>query len=53
MNRDGEVNVADLVYCTRTLLRLHIPEHSCDANNDSNVNVFDVIFIRKILFKLA
>lgn len=49
LNRDGNVNVADLVYCQGSLLGKIRPEYSCDANNDGTDDVFDVIFMRKLL----
>ncbi|HQL99333.1 MAG TPA: hypothetical protein PLH98_02060, partial [Ruminococcus flavefaciens] len=53
LNCDGEVNVADLVYCANTVLGKIDPEHSCDANNDKQTDVFDVIFMRKLVIKLS
>ena len=52
LNRDGEVNVADLVYCANTVLGRITPENSCDINNDKNTDVFDVIYMRKLIIKL-
>lgn len=49
LNRDGSVNVADLVYCQASLLGKIKPEYSCDANGDGNFDVFDAIFMRKLL----
>ena len=49
LNRDGNVNVADLVYCQSALLGKLKPQYSCDANSDGAADVFDVIFMRKLL----
>jgi|GEM_PF-430319 len=52
LNRDGKVNVADLVYCADTVLGRIDPENSCDVNNDKNTDVFDVIYMRKLIINL-
>ena len=49
LNQDGEVNVADLVYCANAVHGTISPVYSCDANNDGFTDVFDVIFMRKYL----
>lgn len=49
LNKDGNVNVADLVYCANAVLGRSKPEYSCDANNDGSTDVFDVIFMRQLL----
>ncbi len=49
LNKDGKVNVADLVYCANAVLGRSKPEYSCDANNDGYTDVFDVIFMRQLL----
>jgi hypothetical protein len=49
LNKDGEVNVADLLYCAKTVHGTLKPKYSCDANNDKQTDVFDVIYMRKIL----
>lgn len=52
VNHDGNVNAADLVYCTRTVLVIHKPEFSCDVNGDGTTDAFDVLYIRKLLLGL-
>ncbi len=52
VNHDGNVNVADLVYCTRTVLMTHKPVYSCDVDNDGTTDAFDVALLRMILVKL-
>ena len=49
LNHDGDVNVADLVYCQSSVLAKIKPHYSCDANEDGVVDVFDIIYIRKLL----
>ncbi|MCR4637977.1 transglutaminase domain-containing protein [Ruminococcus sp.] len=49
LNHDGDVNVADLVYCQGTVLGKIKPQHSCDANGDGNTDSFDLVFMRKLL----
>ena len=52
LNKDGVVNIADLVYCAGAVHGTQKPEHSCDANTDGQTDVFDVIYMRKILLDL-
>ena len=52
VNRDGEVNIADLVYCAKTVLMTHKPVYSCDVDNDGTTDAFDVALLRMILVKL-
>lgn len=52
LNCDGEVNVADLVYCADTVLGRIKPKNSCDINKDKNTDIFDVIYMRKLIIKL-
>lgn len=49
LNHDGEVNIADLVYCQSSLLAKIKPHYSCDANADGVVDIFDIIYMRKLL----
>ena len=49
LNHDGEVNIADLVYCQATVLGKIRPEYSCDANGDGHTDAFDIVFMRKLL----
>lgn len=49
LNRDGDVNVADLVYCQSYVLGRIKPQYSCDANEDGVADVFDIIYMRKLL----
>ena len=51
LNRDGSVNVADLVYCQATVLGKIKPEYSCDANSDGHTDSFDIVFMRKLIIK--
>ena len=52
LNKDGSVNIADLVYCASAVHGSSKPKNSCDANKDGMTDVFDVIFMRKVLIKL-
>lgn len=47
-NRDGAVNVADLVLCARAVVGAS--DVPCDYNEDGVTNSIDMIFMRKILF---
>lgn len=49
LNHDGEVSVADLVYCSNYVLAVEKTEYSCDLNNDNRTDVFDVIIMRGII----
>lgn len=49
LNRDGICSVADLVYCSNTVLGKISPEYSCDINNDGFEDVFDVIIMRELV----
>lgn len=49
LNHDEQVNVADLVYCQASLLGKIKPEYSCDCNGDGVADVFDLVFMRKLL----
>ena len=49
INRDGEVNVADLVYLQSSLLGKVRLRTRCDCNEDGVADVFDLIFLRKLL----
>ena len=51
LNHDGQVNVADLVYCQGSLLGKIKPEYSCDCNGDGVADVFDLVYLRKLLLK--
>ena len=51
LNKDGVVNVADLLYCAKTVHGTLKPQYSCDANKDKQTDVFDVIYMRKLLLK--
>lgn len=48
LNHDGEVNVADLVYCQAAVLGKIRPEYSCDCNGDGVTDAFDMIFMRRL-----
>lgn len=52
VNHDGKVNMADLVYCTKTVLAVHKPVYSCDVDNDGTTDAFDLVYLRKILLGL-
>ncbi|HRU99040.1 MAG TPA: transglutaminase domain-containing protein [Ruminococcus sp.] len=49
VNRDGVVNMADLVYCAEAVNCMIIPEYSCDVNEDGRMNVFDVVVMRQLI----
>lgn len=49
LNRDSELSVADLVYCSNAVLGEAV-EYSCDVNGDEKTNTFDLIFMRKLIF---
>ena len=51
LNHDGQVNVADLVYCQASLLGKIKPAYSCDCNGDGVADVFDLVAMRKLLLK--
>ena len=51
LNRDGSVNVADLVYCQSYLLGKIKVKYPCDPNNDGSPDVFDLIYMRKLLIR--
>ena len=52
VNHDGDVNIADLVYCSRTVLMRHKPVYSCDVDGDGTTDAFDVAWLRRILTML-
>ncbi len=49
VNKDGKVNLADLVLCHYAVLGNFTPEFSCDANGDGKTNALDIAIIRHIL----
>lgn len=49
INRDGEVNIADLVYLQNSLLGKVRLRSGCDCNKDGVADVFDLVFLRKLL----
>ena len=51
VNRDGKVNVADLVYCQSTVIGRLDSEYLCDVDGNGFENSFDVALLRKILLK--
>ena len=51
LNRDGEVNAADLVLCAKAMMGEVVPEYPWDVNEDNRTNVFDVVYMRKIIAK--
>ena len=48
LNHDGEVNVADLVYCANAVKGKNT-EFSCDFNNDGLTDSFDIVLMRQLL----
>lgn len=52
LNRDGEVNAADLVLCAKAVSGEVIPQYPWDVNEDERTNVFDLVFMRKIIAKI-
>lgn len=52
LNRDGEVNAADLVLCAKAVMGEVTPQYPWDVNEDERTNVFDLVFMRKIIAKI-
>lgn len=52
LNRDGEVNAADLVVCAKAVMGEEIPEYPWDVNEDGRTDIFDLVFMRKIIAKI-
>ena len=52
LNKDGYVNVADLVCCANAAIGRNLQKFSCDVNSDGITDVFDVIIMRQLLIKL-
>ncbi|MBQ6180985.1 MAG: hypothetical protein IJK31_04780 [Ruminococcus sp.] len=52
VNGDGKFDIADLVYCSQTVLGNIQPEHSCDADGDGIVDGYDITYIRILLLDL-
>lgn len=52
LNRDGEVNAADLVVCAKAVMGEEIPEYPWDVNEDERTDIFDLVFMRKIIAKI-
>ncbi len=50
-NKDGEVNVADLVLCAKSAIGTKTG-YNCDYDGDGYADVFDVIFMRKLIIAL-
>lgn len=48
LNHDGEVGIADLVYCSNAVLGKKT-EFSCDFNGDGFTDSFDVVLMRKLI----
>lgn len=51
VNRDGNVNIADLVYCQSTIVGRLDSEYLCDVDGNGCENSFDVALLRQILLK--
>lgn len=51
VNKDGKVNVADLVCCVNSVLGRDDMIYDCDVNEDNIINAMDVVTMRKILLK--
>ena len=49
INRDGSVNVADLICCANALLGKDRVTSGCDIDGNGRFNVFDMIELRKII----
>ena len=52
LNHDGEVNAADLVLCAKVVMGAVQPKYSCDVNGDGSTDIFDVVFMRKLICKI-
>ena len=52
LNRDGEVNAADLALCAKAMMGELVPDYPWDVNEDNRTNVFDVVYMRKIIAKI-
>lgn len=52
LNHDGEVNSADLVLCAKVVMGAVQPKYSCDINDDGSTDIFDVVFMRKLICKI-
>ena len=50
VNKDGLIDIADLVCCINTLLGRNCEESDCDVDENGIVNVFDIICMRRIFF---
>lgn len=50
LNRDGYVDIADLVYCYRAVMGDEV-EYSCDANGDGKVSSLDMAFMRRLIIE--
>lgn len=48
LNHDGEVGIADLVYCADAV-KGKKTEFSCDFNNDGFTDSFDIVLMRQLL----
>lgn len=51
LNHDGEVSLADLVYCAEALLGKNESAQDCDMDNNGSVDVFDMIYVRKLVLE--
>lgn len=52
LNHDGEVSIADLVYCSEAVTGRITPEFSCDVNGDGLADSFDVVIMRQLVISL-
>lgn len=48
VNKDGIIDIADLVCCVNAVLGRDVGEADCDLNENGRVDMFDVIFMRRI-----
>lgn len=48
LNHDGQVNVADLVYCSKNVMGEQT-EFSCDYNQDGYTDSFDIVLMRQLI----
>ena len=53
VNKDGELNIADLVYCSRAVLCKVELTASCDVDEDGRIDSFDVALLRRLIIKLT
>lgn len=53
VNRDGSVNIADLVCCINAILAVDTTTYDCDCNKDGVVDIFDVIYMRVLIAKIV